>query len=54
MSIAHFIWFALVALLFSQRTLREKMLNKQVVINRVIGFILGLLGVSLLFASLNN
>lgn len=53
MSIAHFIWFALVALLFSQRTLREKMLQQQVAINRVIGFILGLLGVFLLFANLN-
>lgn len=53
MSFAHFIWFALVALLFSQRTLRERMLNKQVVINRVIGFILGLLGVFLLFTNLN-
>lgn len=53
MSLAHFIWFALVALLFSQRTLREKMLQQQVAINRVIGFILGLLGVFLLFANLN-
>ena len=53
MSLAHFIWFALVALLFSQRTLREKMLKQQVAINRVIGFILGLLGVFLLFANLN-
>ena len=53
MSCAHFIWFALVALLFSQRNLRERMLNKQVVINRVIGFILGLLGVFLLFTKLN-
>lgn len=53
MSVAHFIWFALVALLFSQRTLREKMLNRQVAINRVIGFILGLLGVFLLFTNLN-
>jgi len=39
--------------LFSQRTLREKMLQQQVAINRVIGFILGLLGVFLLFANLN-
>lgn len=53
MSVAHFIWFALVALLFSQRTLRERMLNKQVIINRVIGFILGLLGIFLLFTNLN-
>lgn len=53
MSVAHFIWFAIVALLFSQRTLRAKMLEKQVAINRVIGFILGLLGVFLLFTNVN-
>lgn len=53
MSVAHFVWFALVALLFSQRTLRQKMLQRQVIINRVIGFILGLLGVFLLFTNLN-
>lgn len=53
MSVTHFVWFALVAVLFSQRTLREKMLKKQVAINRVIGFILGLLGVFLLFTSVN-
>ena len=52
MSVAHLIWFALVAVLFSQRYLREKMLKQQVIINRVIGFILGLLGVVLLFANL--
>lgn len=53
MSVAHFIWFAIVALLFSQRALRAKMLEKQVAINRVIGFILGLLGVFLLFTNVN-
>ncbi|AMT97175.1 MULTISPECIES: LysE family transporter [Psychrobacter] len=53
MSVAHFIWFAIVALLFSQRTLRAKMLEKQVSINRMIGFILGLLGVFLLFTNVN-
>lgn len=53
MSLAHFVWFALVALLFSQRTLREKMLQQQVAINRVIGFVLGLLGMLLLFANLS-
>lgn len=53
MSVAHFTWFAIVALLFSQRTLRAKMLERQVAINRVIGFILGLLGVFLLFTNIN-
>ncbi len=53
MSVTHFVWFALVALLFSQRTLRQKMLQRKAVINRVIGFILGMLGVFLLFTNVN-
>ena len=53
MSLAHFIWFAMVAILFSQRTLRDKMLKRQVSINRTIGVILSLLGVLLLFTNLN-
>lgn len=44
MSLMHFIWFVLVALLFSQQHLRAKMLSRQVTINRVIGIILALLG----------
>ena len=50
MSFAHFIWFAIVAILFSSTILRKKMLAKQVFINRIIGLILGLLGLILLFA----
>ncbi|WP_434279217.1 LysE family translocator [Acinetobacter sp. CE-15] len=50
MSLAHLIWFSLVSLLFSSIILRQKMLNKQVKINRVIGSLLFLLGTALLFA----
>ncbi|MGP4864004.1 LysE family translocator [Psychrobacter sp. T6-5] len=52
MSAAHFIWFTVVALLFSQQALRTKMLRKQVVINRVIGSILALLGMILLMTNI--
>ncbi|WP_230657144.1 LysE family transporter [Psychrobacter sp. I-STPA10] len=51
MSLAHLLWFALVAVLFSQQTLRAKMLSRQVMINRVIGVILAGLGMVLLFAN---
>lgn len=50
MSLAHFLWFSLVSLLFSSLILREKMLAKQVKINRAIGLILCILGIALLFA----
>ncbi|MDC5507632.1 LysE family translocator [Acinetobacter baumannii] len=49
MSFAHFVWFSLVAVLFSSMLLRQKMLAKQVQINKVIGLILCALGVILLF-----
>lgn len=51
MSFAHFIWFSLVAILFSSTVLRQKMLFKQVIINRVIGSILCVLGIILFFAT---
>lgn len=47
MALVHWIWFSLVALFFSQQTLRHKMLSKQGPINRTIGSILMLLGASL-------
>lgn len=47
MSFAHWLWFSLVALFFSDQSLRAAMLNRQVVLNRFIGSILVLLGVSL-------
>jgi len=49
MSFTHFVWFSLVAVLFSSMLLRQKMLAKQVQINKVIGSILCALGVILLF-----
>lgn len=37
MSLAHWLWFSLVALFFSTEGLRRRMLEKQRVIDRVIG-----------------
>ena len=50
MSLAHFVWFAMVVMVFSQQQLRQKMLQRQVVINRVIGLVLAMLGIFLLLA----
>lgn len=52
MSLAHLIWFALVAILFSHQALRTKMLNQQVFINRIIGVILAFLGLFLLISNI--
>ncbi|WP_029574370.1 LysE family translocator [Acinetobacter sp. P8-3-8] len=49
MSFTHFLWFAAVSILFSTVSLRQKMLKQQVLMNRVIGTILCILGFSLLF-----
>lgn len=50
MSFAHFFWFSLISILFSSIILRQKMLAKQVQINKIIGSILCVLGITLLFA----
>ncbi len=47
MSAAHWIWFSLVALFFSDHRLRNLMLRQQVMLNRFIGSVLILLGVTL-------
>ncbi|MFZ6678996.1 LysE family translocator [Undibacterium sp. Tian12W] len=47
MSAAHWIWFSLVALFFSDQRLRAGMLRQQVILNRFIGAVLIVLGVSL-------
>ncbi|MFZ6780874.1 LysE family translocator [Undibacterium sp. Ji83W] len=47
MSVAHWIWFSLVALFFSDSRLRAGMLRQQVILNRFIGAVLIVLGVSL-------
>lgn len=52
MSFAHFLWFLIVAILFSSIILRQKMLAKQVMINRIIGVILCVLGLILLFSKM--
>lgn len=49
MSFTHFLWFAAVSILFSTVSLRQKMLRQQVLMNRVIGTILCILGFALLF-----
>lgn len=54
MSFAHLFWFGSVAILFSSLVLRQKMLKKQIVINRVIGIIFCLLGIALLFTNFKS
>lgn len=54
MSFAHFFWFGSMAILFSSVVLRQKMLKKQIVINRVIGAILCSLGIALLFTNFQS
>ncbi len=49
-SISHFIWFALIALFCAHPTIRNKILDHEIVINRVIGVLLFILGCGLLFA----
>lgn len=48
-SLAHWIWFSIVALFFSNDTLRQRMLSKQGLLDSVIGVALMLLGASLLY-----
>ncbi|MFD3665663.1 LysE family translocator [Streptomyces sp. NPDC058659] len=47
MSFAHLVWFALAALLFSQQSLRTRLLQRQTVLNKVIGTVLVGLGMVL-------
>lgn len=49
-SFSHFVWFGLIALFCAHPSIRNKILDRQVVINRVIGLLLFILGCSLLFA----
>lgn len=50
MSLAHLLWFGVVALFFSHDRMRTLMLRGQKVLNKVIGSVLAALGVSLAFA----
>ncbi|WP_353167185.1 LysE family transporter [Acinetobacter sp.] len=49
-SISHFIWFALIALFCAHPTIRNKILDHEIIINQIIGILLFILGCSLLFA----
>jgi RhtB (resistance to homoserine/threonine) family protein len=54
MSVIHFIWFALVALFFSQQAFRSRMISHQNVINKLIGLVLMGLGVSLALSNMRQ
>lgn len=45
MSLAHWLWFSVVTLFFSEERLRSRMLHCQVVLNRGIGIVLAALGI---------
>ncbi|MEV7567837.1 MULTISPECIES: LysE family translocator [Streptomyces] len=47
MSLAHLVWFALAAVLFSNQSLRTRLLQRQSVLNKVIGTVLVGLGMVL-------
>ncbi|NNN33520.1 LysE family transporter [Streptomyces sp. S3(2020)] len=50
MSLAHLLWFGVVAVFFSHDRMRDLMLRGQKILNKVIGSVLAGLGVSLAFA----
>ena len=50
MSLAHLLWFGVVAVFFSHDRMRTLMLRGQKILNKVIGSVLAGLGVSLAFA----
>lgn len=51
-SFSHLVWFLMIAYFCSAPTIRNQILAKQVVINRIIGSILSGLGLSLFFSNL--
>ncbi|MDO4725237.1 MAG: LysE family transporter, partial [Comamonadaceae bacterium] len=51
MSLAHIVWFSVVALFFSAPAMRRALLARQSWVDGVIGALLLLLGVSLLFVA---
>ena len=51
MSGTHLLWFGLIALFCSAPKIRNKILAKQIHINRIIGIVLGALGLSLLLTT---
>lgn len=52
-SLVHLIWFSLIALFFASPSIRNKVLSYQAVMDKTIGALLVLLGVSLLFFNIN-
>ena len=51
MSFAHWLWFSVVCFFLSEPRLRQKLLQRQVLVNRTIGVVLAALGVLLSFSS---
>lgn len=54
MSVSHWLWFSLVAIFFSAEALRQRMLAKQQVIDKVIGSALIGLGISLVLPGVGH
>lgn len=52
-SFAHWLWFSLIALFFSNPAIRNKILSRQLLADKIIGVLLMLLGVSLIFFTLH-
>lgn len=52
-SFAHLLWFSLIAIFFATPAVRNKILNYQFIMDRMIGILLILLGLSLLFFNIN-
>ncbi|HHE6468402.1 TPA: LysE family translocator [Providencia rettgeri] len=52
-SFAHWLWFSLIAVFFATPVVRNKILNYQFIMDRTIGTLLILLGLSLLFFNVN-
>lgn len=48
-SFAHWLWFSLIALFFAAPTIRNRILHYQLAMDKVIGALLMILGISLLF-----
>jgi len=54
MSLVHLVWFAALALFFSQPELRARILKRQLLADKVTGVVLMALGISLAFANMNK
>ncbi|WPA93730.1 LysE family translocator [Providencia zhijiangensis] len=53
-SFAHWVWFSLIALFFAAPLIRNKILKYQFIMDRVIGALLIMLGISLLFFNISS